>query len=181
MNKKGITIYEVIIVTALLSIIVLLTFSLILYVSRSIGNVQDQYETQTDARLVLDTTVDKIRLATSMEIITVDQAEADIIAKEAFDYIYVKEDTLYYYEYNSTKDDKYDIMLIPFYHDDTNKVFTEADVRELKITITTSRNATSQMNEVIIHLKNLEITETKGTINDTSDGTGYNAIRFTKP
>lgn len=172
--KKGITMLEVIITVALISVVSILVMTFLMSATLSVSNIQNKYDTQSDARLVLDESVNILKTAHTLEITDVATVVAEIVVNTGSDYIYASNDVLYVYEYNGTN---YDIKSFPFFHDDSFNVFQKHSDTELTVVISATKGSETQTNTVTIYLENMDM----ASFNNTITGTSGNAVKFTRP
>ena len=98
-QKKGLTLVEVIVTLAILSIVTGAIFSFFLFSNRTYGKGIDQYDVQSRIRIAADFVTSEVRYATKITILnSIEQSKIDNPSNEidAYEnYLFIKDGTLY--------------------------------------------------------------------------------------
>lgn len=97
-NQKGVTLIELIITMAILSIVLIGVYSFLKVGNNSFRLGSRQYYSQSDVRLAIDTISKEIRYATDVELLG--SKPLSISDTDVFDYFYINEGSLVHSEYN---------------------------------------------------------------------------------
>ncbi|APC41493.1 prepilin-type N-terminal cleavage/methylation domain-containing protein [Clostridium estertheticum] len=100
-NKKGFTLIEIIVVIAISSILITAIFSVLSFAQRGLSMSEKRFQTQSGVRIPLEYLSKQLRNASSLSIITIEQAKQDLLNNKANDYIFIENGKIHHYKYNS--------------------------------------------------------------------------------
>src|SRR6056297_3626943 len=100
-NRKGVSLLELIIVIAILSLVITMIYSIYNYGGRTFDKGNSQYSVQSDIRLSMDYIVDETRYATKLNLTDI-PTESILTSSQGIDFIYVENNKLVHKDWNDT-------------------------------------------------------------------------------
>jgi prepilin-type N-terminal cleavage/methylation domain-containing protein len=177
-NKHGFTLVELVVSLALLGMVIAVLFLMFSFENKNYLDSNKRVVIQSDVRLAIDSVLKESRFSTELKIMDVSTCESEIAAYKPYNYIYVKNGSLYQMIYNSaTSSYQQRVVASSISNTNTNPVFSKISDNTLGITLTaqdkedTSKSFSASSNIV---LKNFEIISPKPVI----EGTTGLAIRY---
>lgn len=171
-NNKGFTLIEVILTLAIFVIFIIAVTSVFNFELNTFFGSSRQYNIQSDIRIASDSVKEKVRYATTLTIMSVSESEGEIASSEPYNYIYVKDEVLYFAIFDSSAN-THNIKTISGIYE-AESVFSKVGDDTLRITLSAMEDSNIYKLSSDILLKNFGIKKPKEVINGTSDL----AIRF---
>jgi len=101
-SNKALTLVEIIISLAILSIVLMIIFSFYNFGTKTFSKGKDEYNSQSNARLVSDYITDQVRLSTK---VTLSDYTIDTTFENKYSYFYVDGNIVYHKKWNGTSHD----------------------------------------------------------------------------
>lgn len=175
-NKHGFTLVELVVSLALLGMVIAVLFLMFSFENKTYLDSNKRAVIQSDVRLAIDFVLKESRFSTKLKIMDVSTCESEIAAYKPYNYIYVKNGSLYQMIYNS-ETSSYQQRVVASSISDANPVFSKISDNTLGITLTAqdkedASKSFSASSDIV--LKNFEIISPKPVI----EGTTGLAIRY---
>ncbi|MCK8058899.1 MULTISPECIES: PilW family protein [unclassified Fusibacter] len=159
-RTKGLTLIELIVVIAILSIVVTAVFSFFNFEQKMFFKTTDRFDVQSDTRLILLKATKELRNCSELELIEIDKALDEIDVNTAYNYAIISGDgSVKFYEYTTTPSIGYVTSSSGSYVDDTltSSYFSRVNGSTLKLSISQTLNNETYSLESEILLNNLTI------------------------
>lgn len=165
-NKKGVTLIELILVLAILTIVIGSAYSLFSFGSKTFTGGSKQYNAQNSTRLIVDYITKEIRFATDLSVQSVSLSENQITDNEHYSYIYIKNGSLHHSLYDLATNSR-NSRVLQGDISEANSSFNKINNSTLGITMTSNGNNQEYFIDTEVNLPNFKLMS--ASINGTSD------------
>ena len=154
-SAKGVTLIELLIAIALVSIVFTVLFSLFFYGNNTFIISSSQYDLQSEVRLAMDIIIKEVRFASYLELINVSEACDTNLHESGFSYFYLSDGKLFHVKYDKTSN-LYHTFTYGSHINTASSIFSKINPTTLKLKILSEHMNKAYNGQTEISLLNLK-------------------------